>query len=93
MASKREIIRNLQATVEDLSRRLAQAEHLAQQSFERQILIAALLDHLAEDGACILPLLTRQMALEEAWGYETMIVESEHDKPMIVRLLKGRIVS
>ena len=88
MASKRAIIRQLQDAVADLEARLAQAQGLAQQAFERQVLIACLLERLATDGACILPIELRQQALDESWGYETMIVETEKDNPMIVRILK-----
>lgn len=89
MASKRQQIRQMQEAIDGLRSDLAQAQHLAQQSFERQVLIACLLERLTDGGGCILPIEMRQRALDEAWGYETMIVEAEEDKPMVVRILKG----
>lgn len=86
MTSKRQMIRDLQEANADLRDRLAHAQPLAQQAFERQILVACLLEHLAPNGACILPLEIRQRALQEAWGYETMVIDSEADHPMIVRI-------
>lgn len=89
MASQRQTIRDLQNANRELRVDLARAQDQAKQSFERQLLIACLLERLATDGACILPLDLRQMAMSGSWGYETMIVQSEDDHPMVIRLLKG----
>lgn len=88
MASKRAIIRQLQEELGAADAELRRLAPLIAQAYEMQVTIAALLERLTPDGAAILPQDLRQQAIDGEWGYETMIVETEPDKPMIVRLRK-----
>jgi hypothetical protein len=91
MTSKRAEIRHLREQNQRLTIALGEAEDLAKQSFERQILVACLLEKLSDGGAVILPVELRQRALKESWGYTTEIVTAVPEKPMIVTILKSKI--
>lgn len=53
-----------------------------------QMVCAAVLEKLTDNGAIVLTLEERKAALEGGWGIETTLLPDE-SKPMIVRIMRG----
>jgi len=54
-----------------------------------QMVCAAVIEHLTENGAVVLPLELRKRVLEGEWGIETRVLPDERE-PMIVRVMKNQ---
>ena len=86
-------VRHLQRALAEANAENAQLRHALAEAqthgWTLQMVCAAILEKLTDDGAVVLTVEERRPALEEEWGIETSVLDKEEYKPMIVRIVKG----
>lgn len=63
------------------------AETCLREASRYEVILACVLEKLAENGACVLTMPERERAFDQGWGITTQVLDDAR-KPMIVKVRK-----